>query len=159
MNVTPHTGETDAHSVVLVHHAGNPVKAEAVKLELIHPKAQIGEKETENFMVSIVEEPRVPKVVPATCAFMEIEMVSTIKHVEAAVSVKLEICAYPSRTFLHAWECTTSSKTVMPISWALSMRLFSSSGVPVRSAKLEVSSYHSATTRQRSWSPGNQKLQ
>jgi len=68
---------------MLVHHAGNPIEAEAVKLELLHPVTEIAEEETENFVVPIVEQPAIPKVMTTLASFVEIEVVRAIEFVEA----------------------------------------------------------------------------
>lgn len=38
-----------------IHHARYPVKAEAIKHVDVHVKTEIGEKETEDLMMAIVE--------------------------------------------------------------------------------------------------------
>ena len=73
--------------MVLVHHTRHTVKAEAVKLELLDPEAQVAEQEAQHLVVAVVEEAAVPELVAAAGALVEVEVVSTIELVEAIQDV------------------------------------------------------------------------
>lgn len=47
-------------AVVVVQHTRDTVKSETVELVLLHPEPQVAEEETQNFMVTIVEQPAIP---------------------------------------------------------------------------------------------------
>lgn len=49
--------KASAHAVVLVHHASDTVEAEPIELVDVHPEAQVGQQEAEDFMRAIVEQP------------------------------------------------------------------------------------------------------
>lgn len=78
--------------MVFVHHARHAIKAEAIELVLVHPKAQVGKKEAKNLWVTIVEEARVPQVVTSTSTLMEVQVVSPIKVVESVISAASKQC-------------------------------------------------------------------
>mmetsp|Transcript_8241 Transcript_8241/g.15658 ORF Transcript_8241/g.15658 Transcript_8241/m.15658 type:complete len:572 (-) Transcript_8241:563-2278(-) len=74
-------------AVVRVHHGGDAVEPEAVKLVLLHPPAQVGEQEADGFVLAVVEEPRVPHpVVPALAGVEEVR-VRAVEHVDAVQDV------------------------------------------------------------------------
>lgn len=43
-----------------VQHTGDSVESEAIKTVLLHPEAQVAEKEAQHLMVAIVKQPAVP---------------------------------------------------------------------------------------------------
>lgn len=65
-----------------VHHAGDAIEAETVEHIGVHPESEIRQKETQNFVTSVVEQTRVPKFVSPSSAFMEVQMVGTVKFVD-----------------------------------------------------------------------------
>lgn len=71
---------------MFVHHAGHSVKSEAIELVLVHPEAEIRQEEALNFMISVIEESRIPKFVAPPRSLMEVQMVRTIKLVETGRS-------------------------------------------------------------------------
>ena len=52
--------ERHLEAMVMVHHTGHSVKAEAVELELIKPVARVAHEEPEGLPVAVVKAPRVP---------------------------------------------------------------------------------------------------
>ena len=76
------TTESRANSVVGVEHGSHTVKAEAVKSVLIHPETQVGKQETQNLVVSVVEQPTIPEFVTAFGALVEVEVVGVVEHVQ-----------------------------------------------------------------------------
>jgi hypothetical protein len=113
-----------------VHHAGDAVESEAVEHERVHVVTEVGQEEAEDLVAAIVEEARVPKLMPASSPLVKVEVVGAVKHVDSGFSVA-GCFTYPSRMFLQACEWTTSRRTVRPSSCALSMRDLRSSGVPI----------------------------
>lgn len=43
-----------------VQHTGDSIESETIKTVLLHPEAQVAEKEAQHFMVAIVEQSAVP---------------------------------------------------------------------------------------------------
>lgn len=68
---------------MLVHHAGHSVKAESVEVIFVHPEAKVRQEETLDFWMAIIEQARIPEIVSASAALMEVKMIRSIKHVEA----------------------------------------------------------------------------
>jgi hypothetical protein len=66
-----------------VHHAGDAIESETVELILFHPEAQVAEQEAQNFVVTIIEESAIPKLMSALGTFVKVLMVTAIKVVEA----------------------------------------------------------------------------
>ncbi len=79
--------EDHLQAVVQVHHAGDPVEAEAVELVLLQVEAQVGQQEAEHLPVAVVEEPGVPHPVVPAGARVEVVAVAAVKHVDAVVAV------------------------------------------------------------------------
>jgi hypothetical protein len=63
------SGEGHLQAVVVVHHGGDAIKPEAVKLELVEPVAGVGEKEPEGLPLAVVETAGVPHPADAQCAW------------------------------------------------------------------------------------------
>ena len=74
-------------TMVVVHHARDTVKAEAVKLVLLHPEAEVAEQESKDLMMAVVEQTAVPQFMPTASAFMEVEVVRAIEVVEPVENV------------------------------------------------------------------------
>jgi hypothetical protein len=70
-----------------VHHTGDTVEPESVKHEDVHIVSQIRQQESENFVMAVVEDPRIPQLVLSLCSSMEVEMVGTIELVDSDASV------------------------------------------------------------------------
>lgn len=51
------SSERHLQTVVMVHHTGDTVKAESVKLEFIKPVARVAHEEAQCFPVAVVEAP------------------------------------------------------------------------------------------------------
>lgn len=81
------SGEASTDTVVNVHHAGNAVESEAVELILLHIEPKIAEKESENFVRPIVEQPAIPELMAAFYAFVEVKVVGAVKLVDAVEDV------------------------------------------------------------------------
>jgi hypothetical protein len=88
--------------------------------------------------VAVVEESRIPEIVTATTAFVEVEVVCTIIHVEAEEGAQvskvgcgghLPALTHQERSYWRASEQRREARSSS--SWALSTRLLSSPGVPV----------------------------
>lgn len=79
--------EACADTVVVIHHASHAVEPEAVEVEFLEPIPQVAHEETENLVVSVVEQAAVPEFVPAARALVEVEVVSTVEQVEAVEHV------------------------------------------------------------------------
>ena len=88
------TREASADTVVVVHHAGYAVEPETVKLVLFHPEAQVTHEETEDLMMSIVEQTTVPEIVPAAGTLVEVEVVGAIEQVKAVQNVLARVRVY-----------------------------------------------------------------
>ena len=74
--------EACTNTVMVVHHARDAIKAEAVELVFLHPESQVAEQEPKNFVVAVVEQTTVPQLVSSSAAFMEVEVVRSIKVVQ-----------------------------------------------------------------------------
>ena len=72
--------------MVRVHHTGDSVETEAIKHVDIHVKSEVGEQESEDFVMAVIEEPRVPELMTSSCTFVEILMIGTVKHVDPNLS-------------------------------------------------------------------------
>ena len=81
------SGKARSNSMVLVHHAGDAVEAEAIELEFLHPVAEVAQQEPEDFVIPVVEEPAVPEVVASFASLMEVEVVSPVKFVQTIKNV------------------------------------------------------------------------
>jgi hypothetical protein len=79
--------ETCADTVMCVNHARDTIEAETIKLVLFHPESQIAKQETEDFVVTIVEQPAVPQLVPSLRTLVEVLVIATIEQVEAVQNV------------------------------------------------------------------------
>lgn len=65
-----------------VHHARHTVEPEAVKHVDVHVETQIGQKETKHLVMTIIEETRVPELMPTTGSFVKVLVVRSIKVVD-----------------------------------------------------------------------------
>ena len=79
--------------MVNVQHARHSIKSEAIELILIHPEAEITEKETHNLVVTVIEQSAIPLVVASLASRVEVlmvcavELIDTIQHVLGGVAV------------------------------------------------------------------------
>ena len=69
--------------MVRVHHARDAVESESVKHIHVHVKSKVRKQESQNFVVPIVEQPGIPKLVTSSRAFVEVLMVGTVKNVDS----------------------------------------------------------------------------
>lgn len=76
-----------SNAMVDIEHARDAVETESVKLVLVHPKAQVAQQESHNFMVPVVEQSAVPQFMPAFTTTVEILVVSAVKLVQAIEDV------------------------------------------------------------------------
>src|SRR5690242_28446 len=81
------TRETCADTVVGVDHACNTVEAEAIELVLVHPEPQVAEQETEDLVVTVVEQSAVPQLVSSLGALVEVLVVAAVEHVQSIQDV------------------------------------------------------------------------
>lgn len=70
-----------------VKHTRHTVKAESIKLILLHIETQVAQKETQNFIAAIVKQPRVPKLMASLLALVEIEVICAVKLVETVLDI------------------------------------------------------------------------
>ena len=68
--------------MVFIHHAGDAVKPESVEHVFIHVVSEVGQEESQNLMVAVIEQARIPKFVLAFGAFVEVEVIRAVKHVD-----------------------------------------------------------------------------
>ena len=68
---------------MLVHHAGDAVKSEAIEHVHVHVKPKIGQKETKDLVMTIIEETGIPKLMSAFYSFVKVKVVRAIEDVDA----------------------------------------------------------------------------
>lgn len=69
--------------MVSIEHACYTVEPESIKSIFVHPKPQVTEQETHDFMVAVVEESAIPLIVLTFAAAVEILVISAIKFVKS----------------------------------------------------------------------------
>ena len=74
-------------SAVQVHHRGDPVEAKTVEAILLHPEADIAQQEAQHLHLAVVEDERIPHVVPPLWAGVEILVLGSVELVESVVDV------------------------------------------------------------------------
>lgn len=79
--------EPKANAVVDIHHGGDTIESEAVKLVFLHVEPQVAEQEAHGLVASIVEQSRVPELMAAFGALVEVLVVAPIKVVESIEDV------------------------------------------------------------------------
>ena len=79
--------EGHLEAVVVVHHASDTIKAEAVELVLVQPPPAVRKQKPQDLPVPIVEQPAVPHPVVAFGARVEVLAVRTVKEVDPVVRV------------------------------------------------------------------------
>lgn len=79
--------ESVSDTMVEVHHAGDTVKAEAIKAIFLHVEAQIAQQEAHGLVAVVVEQTRVPKVMAAFTALVEVLVIASVKVVESVQNV------------------------------------------------------------------------
>lgn len=72
---------------MFIHHTRYTVESEPVELVFFYPEAKVAKKESQDFMVSVIEEATIPKFVAPFSAFMEIKMVRPVKFVDSIEDV------------------------------------------------------------------------
>lgn len=72
-----------SNTVVHVKHTSDTVETETIKLILVHPEAQVTQEEPQHFMMPIVEQTTIPKLMATLSTLVEIEMIGSIEHVQA----------------------------------------------------------------------------
>jgi hypothetical protein len=70
-----------------IKHAGHTIETETIELILIHPETKIAQKESQHFVVTIVEQPAIPKLVAAPYTLMEVKVVAAVELVQAVKHV------------------------------------------------------------------------
>ena len=81
------TREPDTHPVMLVHHAGNSVKPKSVKHVLVHVESQVGQKEPQDLVVTVVEQSAVPKFMSTSGSLVEVTVIRSVKVVQSILGV------------------------------------------------------------------------
>lgn len=76
------SGEASANAMVHVHHTRHTIEPETVEFIFLHIKSQIAEEEAQNLVASIVEESAVPELMSSFAAFVEVQMISSVKQVQ-----------------------------------------------------------------------------
>lgn len=76
-----------SNTVMGIQHAGYAIEPETIEIILIHPESKIRQQEPQHLMVTVVEKPAVPQLVPSFCAFVEIQIISAVKVVEPIGSI------------------------------------------------------------------------
>mmetsp|Transcript_2946 Transcript_2946/g.7968 ORF Transcript_2946/g.7968 Transcript_2946/m.7968 type:complete len:464 (-) Transcript_2946:316-1707(-) len=71
----------------MVHHAGDPVKPEAIEFVLVEPPPAVGEQKPENLPVPVVEEPAVPHPVVPLGPGVKVLAIGPVKEVDPVVGV------------------------------------------------------------------------
>lgn len=69
--------------MVLVEHAGNAIKAEAIKVILVHPESEIAQQESHHLVMAVVEESAIPKIVGTLASTVEVLVVGSIKFIKS----------------------------------------------------------------------------
>ena len=87
VEIFPRIVDDEAVAVVKIEHRGHAIKAETIEAELLQPIAHIGEQELQRFLLAVVEEFGIPKVVVAACARMEILAIRAIEQIDALADV------------------------------------------------------------------------
>ena len=80
-------GEVDAQAVMEVEHRGDAVEAVAIEVILIEPEAAVGEKEVQDVGLAVVEATRIPGIVPAARAVVEVLVGRAIEEGKAVALV------------------------------------------------------------------------
>ena len=80
-------GETVVDSMVLVHHRGHGVEAEAIGVIFFQPKPDIGEQEAEDFVFREIENPAVPLLMSSSRPRVKILELTPIPLVYPLVDV------------------------------------------------------------------------
>ena len=81
------TRESGSNAMVFVHHACDAVKSKTIELVFLHPETQIAKEESKHFMISIVEQATIPKIMPSLSSFVEIQMISPIEFVKSVKNI------------------------------------------------------------------------
>ena len=79
--------EGGAQAVVMVKHTGNPVEAEAVEMELLHPILDVRQQEMLYLVLAVVEELRVPVGLVTGFSGQRVVVVGAVQFVDAFVEV------------------------------------------------------------------------
>ena len=70
-----------------VENTGDTVETETVKVVLLHVESQIGQQESQDLVMAVVEQPRVPQLVTTLSTLVEVEVVATVKLVQPVQNV------------------------------------------------------------------------
>lgn len=70
-----------------IHHTSNSIESEPIKHEDIHVVPQVGKQEPQDFMRTVIEQSRIPKLMSTFSTLMEVEMISTVEHVDSGLQV------------------------------------------------------------------------
>jgi len=74
-------------AVVNVHHTCDTVESEAIELIFIHPKPEVGEEESKDLMMAVVEEATVPELMTALGALVEVAVIGAVEHIQSIENV------------------------------------------------------------------------
>lgn len=79
--------EAKPDTVVSVHHARHSVESETIKSVFLNEESKIAQQEPHHLVAAIVEQTRVPQLMAALGALVEVLVVASIKLVEAIENV------------------------------------------------------------------------
>lgn len=68
--------------MMCVHHAGDSVKSETIKHVNVHIESQIREEESQDLVMTVIEQSRVPKLMSPSCTVVEVLVIGTVKYVD-----------------------------------------------------------------------------
>lgn len=76
-----------SYTMVYIKHTCDSVETEAIEAVFFHPETKVAQKEAQDLVVAVVEQPTVPQVMSALSSFMEIKVVCSIKHVQSIIDI------------------------------------------------------------------------
>lgn len=81
------TGKSRSNTMVGVHHTSNSIESVSIKLILLRPEPQVAQQEPQYFVGAVIEQPTIPKLVTTLAAFMEVEVISPVKFIQAVQDI------------------------------------------------------------------------
>ena len=70
-----------------IKHACDAIKAEAIKVILVHPESEVAQQEPKNLMMSVVEQSAIPELMSSFGALVEVLMIGAVKLIEPIKNV------------------------------------------------------------------------
>eukprot|EP00166_Cyanidium_caldarium_P005973 ctg_766.g154 len=80
--------ESGADAMMRVQHGGHTVEAEAVKVVLVDPPAQVGEQETQHLPAAVIEAARIPQAMMSALARVKVLVVAAVEMVDAVHNIR-----------------------------------------------------------------------